>query len=47
MPKKQIKRTSYNAYYGIAIFLISGFGFMLFNDFGLLNIYSRSESFSI
>jgi len=39
MPKKQIKRTSYNAYYGIAIFLISGFGFMLFNDFGLLNLF--------
>ena len=39
MPKKQIKHTPYNVYFGIVIFLIIGFGFMLFNDFGLLNLF--------
>ena len=39
MPKKQIKYTPYNVYFGIIIFLITGFGFMLFNDFGLLNLF--------
>lgn len=39
MPKKQIKNTPYNVYFGIVIFLITGFGFMLFNDFGLVNLF--------
>ena len=39
MPKKQIKHTPYNVYFGIVIFLITGFGFMLFNDFGLVNLF--------
>ena len=39
MPKKQIKNTPYNVYFGIFVFLITGFGFMLFNDFGLLHLF--------
>ena len=36
MPKKQIK---YNTYWSIAIFLMFSFSIMLFNDFGLLNLF--------
>jgi len=39
MPKKQIKNPPYNVYFGTVIFLITGFGFMLFNDFGLVNLF--------